>query len=217
MDQTQVSRETRGTDVPQVSQPVRNGRRVTRPLVEGADGRLRHIGSTWTDRELATLRLLYGANCAVKDIARHFNATPAAISQLAQRHRIRRPRPTVAEVLAQVEIEQLPAIELPRDDLPPAIPTAIPAVELIDRLEKHVAMVELHEVDDRHLCRVRMMASRGVRAGGIWKTVPLWQIRFLPGTERRAAIAAARDRHAATQVRRATLHAPSTNGEPENV
>lgn len=211
-----VSRETDANDF---ASPA-NRRRQPRERVEHR-GRWAKVGPAWTKEEVALLRRLVEAGCVNRDIATHFNSTPSAIAALMNRHRIVRRHPTVAEVLASETPRPAGSASVaaphpePVEGQAQASEPAIPTVILFDRYERYEGRVELHEIDGHGRARVRM-ALDGGRAGK-WLTVPVLLLRFDRSQDRAALIAQARERHAATQSRRAALHAASTNGEPDHV
>lgn len=183
---TSVSRETSG-----------DRRRDTGTVVLQPTGRLTRDGGGWRDDQIATLGKLVAANCAAADIARHFDSTPHAIRQLARRSGFRWPtlkRPSVEEVLATLDV---------------------PVVILLTPRGQYQGKVELHEFDGLQ-CRVRGITYvNGVATQGSWFTVPSSRISFEMKQDRAALLAAAQDRHAATQARRAALQStsPTENGQ----
>lgn len=225
-----VSRETDITNASPASRQAdkpRDRRRDPRATVECPDGRIRRIGSAYSAQDIALLRLLVERHCTTPDIARHFNVTAPAIKMLMRRHSIARPRPSVAEILSATVApsESLtPAASGSASASPPAHQTpgatpSIPTVILLDRFERYVNMVELHEVYNG-MARIRHVAgTRGPTAtrAGKWLTVPVLQLRFDRAQDRAALIEQAKERFAATETRRAALlQHSSNNGEPDN-
>lgn len=168
---------------------------------QGRSARIRRTRSAYSAQDIATLRLLIEAHCTTPAIARHFNVTEPAIKMLMRRLGIKRARPTVAEILAATVDRRADPRALPLAAAP-EVTDQIPTVMLLDRFEKYDGMVELHEVGPHGMARVKRAVGAGA---GKWLTVPVLLLRFERAQDRAALIAAAKERHAATQARRAAL------------